>query len=379
MGIITSTSCKKKTNEEVQPSKVEVIFNNIPYPTEKFMRIGYTLKMWEYEKEGLVLDKIVVLDANSNTDLMTIGKDELPLIYKDPLPPDAFFTVNKITHYYTSIQLPIPLGMDVPVTISHQFVFRDTVANQELTIEGAIFSPRKNEAPVVISSPMKGSGWVNINQSTSDYHFYKMLFFEGQIYRSEIYAFDNLQFNDDLSEIYEGDPRVNDSYFNYKDTLYAVEDGTIIALVDGLPENDGDSVTVVFNTFLEQAGNYLSLDIGGGFVASYMHIVPNSFFVSLGDVVKDGDPLALLGNSGHSTMPHLHFQVCDGPDIIRSEGVPFVLKKYTKIGDVFSGPSPDSTVYNAMLECSALSGGTYGLGIAKNNQQLGYGHTGETL
>ena len=134
MGIIASTSCKKKSDEEVQPSKVEVIFNNIPYPTEKFMRIGYTLKMWEYEKEGLVLDTIVVLDANSNVELMTIGKDELPLIYKDPLPPNAFFAVNKLTHYYTSIQLPIPLGVEVPATISHQFVFRDTITNQEVTI-----------------------------------------------------------------------------------------------------------------------------------------------------------------------------------------------------------------------------------------------------
>ncbi|MBE0648860.1 MAG: M23 family metallopeptidase [Bacteroidales bacterium] len=354
IGIIANTSCKKKSNEEVQPNKVDVIFNNIPYPTEKYVRIGYTLRMWEYEKEGLVLDKIVVLDGNTKGELMTIGKDELPLIYKDPLTPDPFFAVNKLTHYYLSIQLPIPLGEEIPATVSHQFVFMDTIANQSVTIEGGVFSPRKNETPVAISSPVKGSNWLFINQSTYDYHFYKMLFFEGQIYRSEIYAFDNLQLNDDLSEYFEGNPKVNESYFNYRDTLYAVGDGTIISLVDGLPENDGDSATVVFNTFLEQAGNYLSLDIGGGFVASYMHIVPNSFFVSLGDVVKEGDPLALLGNSGHSTGPHLHFQVCQGPDIIRSEGVPFVLKKYTKTFEFPAGPIQNTVIYNAMMEEFAI-------------------------
>ena len=42
--------------------------------------------------------------------------------------------------------------------------------------------------------------------------------------------------------------------------------------------------------------------------------------------------MALLGNSGNPDIPHLHFQVGDSPDFIMCNGVPFVLKKFTKIG-----------------------------------------------
>jgi len=90
-------------------------------------------------------------------------------------------------------------------------------------------------------------------------------------------------------------------------------------------------------------GNYLKMDIGNGMYALYAHIHPNSFFVKVGDIVKEGDPLALVGNSGNSTSPHLHFQISDGTDFL-SNGIPFVLKTYTKLGvttQVFINAMPE--------------------------------------
>jgi murein DD-endopeptidase MepM/ murein hydrolase activator NlpD len=40
-----------------------------------------------------------------------------------------------------------------------------------------------------------------------------------------------------------------------------------------------------------------------------------------GDLVHRGAVLGLCGNSGHSTEPHLHFQLQDGPDDNTSWGV----------------------------------------------------------
>ena len=37
---------------------IQVVLDDVAYPTEKFLRIGYTLKTWEYEKEDLELQKI---------------------------------------------------------------------------------------------------------------------------------------------------------------------------------------------------------------------------------------------------------------------------------------------------------------------------------
>ena len=38
--------------------------------------------------------------------------------------------------------------------------------------------------------------------------------------------------------------------------------------------------------------------------------------------VAMGQPLASVGTSGNSTEPHLHFHIADGPDALRSAGIP---------------------------------------------------------
>jgi murein DD-endopeptidase MepM/ murein hydrolase activator NlpD len=162
--------------------------------------------------------------------------------------------------------------------------------------------------------------------------------------------------NDDYSASYAGDPKVNGSYFNYRDTLYAVADGTVLRIRDGRPENNGDAHDAPINTLDELGGNYLVLDIGGGQYAFYAHCVPSSFMVREGDVVKEGQPIALLGNSGNSDAPHLHFEITDGPDILFSRGIPFVLKGYIKKGESESGPGVATPVTNSMMEDTSVIG-----------------------
>ena len=52
----------------------------------------------------------------------------------------------------------------------------------------------------------------------------------------------------------------------------------------------------------------------------------------LGDHVKAGQPLALLGNSGNSDAPHLHFQLTDGNSPTVSEGIPYEFERFTQLG-----------------------------------------------
>ncbi|MDD4603464.1 MAG: M23 family metallopeptidase, partial [Bacteroidales bacterium] len=274
---------------------------------------------------------------------------DLPKINKNPLPTNPYFKVDSLSSYYLSIQLPIPLNQTVPTSIFHRFIFQDTVKNTTVTVEGAQFTPRTSESPLVIASPVKGKNWMFINQSTYNYHFNAMFFVNGKIGTGERYAFDNLQFDDD-GNYFIGDPTKNESYFNYKDTLYAIADGTVMLIQDNLPENDGNSQNIKFNTANELAGNYLILDIGGGHYAFYCHCNPGSFMTKVGRTVKEGDPIALLGNSGNSTAPHLHFQICDSQELFMTNGLPFVLKQYTKVGEK-GFLTPPSTVYsNSMME-----------------------------
>lgn len=340
----------------VVSSRATVVINDIPFQTEKFYRIPYTLKLWEYEKQGLVLERIQVLDAGTRGVLMTLDKADFPVVYKAPLATNPYFTQDEISGYYLSLQLPIPLGSGKPSAVTHRFTFTDTPHNRQVTLEGAFFIPRWNATPLRIASPLRDDNMIFINQSTIDYHFYVLIFHGGEMFRGERFAFDSLQLNDDYSGIYSGDPQVNSSYFNYRDTLYAVADGTVLRIRDGRPENNGNAHDAPITSMDELGGNYLVLDIGDGHYAFYAHCVPSSFMVREGDVVREGQPLALLGNSGNSDAPHLHFEITDGPDILFSHGVPFVLKSYVKKGEVDSGPGVPTPVTNSMMEQFSVIG-----------------------
>lgn len=54
-------------------------------------------------------------------------------------------------------------------------------------------------------------------------------------------------------------------------------------------------------------GNVLEINHGHGFLTRYAHL--NAFKKKKGERVKRGETIALMGNSGRSTGPHLHYQI----------------------------------------------------------------------
>ena len=54
-------------------------------------------------------------------------------------------------------------------------------------------------------------------------------------------------------------------------------------------------------------GNAILIDHGWGIVSGYWHL--SEFNVSVGDTVQPGDLLGLIGNTGRSAGPHLHFEI----------------------------------------------------------------------
>ena len=68
------------------------------------------------------------------------------------------------------------------------------------------------------------------------------------------------------------------------------------------------------------AGNHVFIE-GGGVVVALCHLQQASVKVRPGERVHAGDVLALCGNSGNSTEPHVHIQAIDSPDIAHANGV----------------------------------------------------------
>lgn len=73
---------------------------------------------------------------------------------------------------------------------------------------------------------------------------------------------------------------------------------TAVAAADGVVVESGYSTT---------RGNYVIIKHEFGFVTEYMHF--KSRLVSKGDIVSAGDPIGLIGSTGRSTGPHLHFEI----------------------------------------------------------------------
>jgi murein DD-endopeptidase MepM/ murein hydrolase activator NlpD len=48
--------------------------------------------------------------------------------------------------------------------------------------------------------------------------------------------------------------------------------------------------------------------------------------------VERGDVLALVGSSGNSLAPHLHFHVMSGKLSLASNGLPYAIDSFTVIG-----------------------------------------------
>ena len=64
-------------------------------------------------------------------------------------------------------------------------------------------------------------------------------------------------------------------------------------------------------------------------------MVNGSVRVKAGDIVTEGQVLGLMGNSGNSDLPHLHFQiVTDTASFLGAEGYPHVYRSFDVIGQV---------------------------------------------
>jgi murein DD-endopeptidase MepM/ murein hydrolase activator NlpD len=93
-------------------------------------------------------------------------------------------------------------------------------------------------------------------------------------------------------------PRALNSYAVYGATIHSPCDGQIVELRDGVPENPiGDKGS--------HPGNQIVIRCQGVRV-TLAHMRSGSFFVQNGQSVKAGQPLAEVGNAGHTSEPHLH-------------------------------------------------------------------------
>jgi murein DD-endopeptidase MepM/ murein hydrolase activator NlpD len=86
-----------------------------------------------------------------------------------------------------------------------------------------------------------------------------------------------------------------------------LHEGVDIGVGEGTPVTAAASGTVITAGWTGGYGNLVVIDHGGGIATAYGH--NSKLLVSVGQTVGQGSVIASSGNTGHSTGPHVHFEV----------------------------------------------------------------------
>jgi murein DD-endopeptidase MepM/ murein hydrolase activator NlpD len=202
-------------------------------------------------------------------------------------------------------------------------------------VTGGEVAVRKDLKPVVIGSPMHGPGWLAIETTDpTTHHFLAQITMNGVTRVPQRYAQDWIYADPVTGEVASGNVTLAKNYFGYGKEIYSVANGTVVDAGDSLPDIETiySAAPVTVET---AAGNFVIVDIGNRKYACYAHMAPGSVRVKKGDSVTEGQVLGLMGNSGNSDLPHLHFQVVtDTPSFLGAEGYPHVYRSFDVISDV---------------------------------------------
>jgi murein DD-endopeptidase MepM/ murein hydrolase activator NlpD len=86
-----------------------------------------------------------------------------------------------------------------------------------------------------------------------------------------------------------------------------MHEGIDIDCAYGTPNRAAAAGTVIYAGWLGGYGNLVVVDHGNGLSTAYAHA--SAILVSVGQSVSQGETVSLVGSTGHSTGPHLHFEV----------------------------------------------------------------------
>lgn len=239
------------------------------------------------------------------------------------------------------VDLIIPPGVKTPHSLSHQVTAQFTFGSNQKEFTATLDDTRVNKEPVVVlGPPLKGSNYISADSCcTSSRHRRAALAVNGKVWLSQRFAVDWEQL-DAQNRVYSGSKTDLSSYTIYGKPVLAVANGTVVTAINDQPDQTpGEFPT---GLTLDQAdGNAVILKISHHVYALYAHMEEGSVTVHAGDAVTRGEEIGLVGNSGNTIAPHLHFQVMDGPLPLASNGLPYEIEYFQ-----ITGISPGTAAFD---------------------------------
>jgi len=114
----------------------------------------------------------------------------------------------------------------------------------------------------------------------------------------------DLAIQDEQGRSHRGDGTRNTDYFCYGNEILSPGTGTVVTVIDGVPDNAPGSM----NPYAA-VGNCVIIEHAPREFSVLAHLQPQSIRVKAGDRLQPGQLLGRCGNSGNSSEPHLHFHL----------------------------------------------------------------------
>ncbi|WP_406193585.1 M23 family metallopeptidase [Kitasatospora sp. NBC_01560] len=254
--------------------------------------------------------------------------------YTPPPPAPTPTVLQGSQQWIIWLDLTLDRGQPAPEVLEHHLsgaVLTDSGPSAfEETVQT---TPTGRTAPLDLRPPVMPGTWYASESCCGNTHHRRGLGpINGRFYVPQRFAIDWYRVGEQ-GQAWEGDPGQLTSYLSYRQPVVAAAGGKVVEVQDGLPDNP-PPVPPTVPPIEDTVGNHITLEVAPGRYLLYAHLHAGSLNVREGDCVDPGQVLGLIGNSGNSTTPHLHFQVMTTAEFFPTDSPPFTFQRFRVLGQV---------------------------------------------
>jgi murein DD-endopeptidase MepM/ murein hydrolase activator NlpD len=125
---------------------------------------------------------------------------------------------------------------------------------------------------------------------------------------------------------FASDGKKLEDYYCFNQPILSPADGVVVKIQTNIRDYTGVGDQSIDWKVRDFRGNFVVIKHADKEFSFLAHFRKDSILVKKGDRVKTGQVIGLCGNSGHSTEPHLHFHLQNGPNFWMARGLPILFK-----------------------------------------------------
>jgi hypothetical protein len=292
----------------------------------------YEVVLTNYSPLLIRLDTFNVLDANNSQKIvLSLTKEHLKEVITTHNKKKKEIIINPHSFIVVWVNISFNKKEEVPASLLHNIVYKIISKKNEIKDHTGGFLLVDKHEPITIAPPLSGGPWLVIGGYSGQEGHRRALFpINNSLQNAQRFAIDWIKL-DKENRTCTGNTKEVKNFAAYGEVVLAVADGTIIGIVDKFSDQPPFTAS---GDPLYPGGNTIIMSLPTGDFAFYAHLKPSSIRVHPGESVKQGQVIALVGNSGNSTEPHLHFHITDKAFTLGANSIPYQIDNFKVEGQI---------------------------------------------